>query len=269
MLSVEMLISITIVVIILILLTIIVCRMCFRKPERPASTYIGHRSVTSGKHILDNTDVGRPSLSDSVCVPSPSPKCTPEEALFMNPFDDKDILRKKVASNLIAKTNRSSEPTPTATRVLSHFLAQHEDHIHAGVVVCNTNPDLEKCETNITVFDKTLSPNTVKRITALYEAHELTQQMSPCKKTKPTFINIPTDSECDLLRQIQNSCLNRKLSVTQRMSENSGLKLPFDASSAETTKGGSGYTIYGDTSVFQFLDTIPNEVMTIKKKDGK
>lgn len=281
MMSLAMLISITVVVIILVLLTIIVCRMCFRKPERPASKYMAHRSAASGEHILNNTDVGRPSLSDSVCAHSITPKRTPEEALFANPFDDNDIIRKKVANNLIAKADRLSEPTPTRTRVLSRFLAQHDDHIHAGVVVCKTTPDQNECQTNITVFDKALSPNTVKRITALYEEHELAQKNSTCKKTKPTFINIPTDSEFDLLRRIQTSCLNRKLSITQRMSENSGLKLPSDESlaqgcqhlqcaSTENTKE-SGYTIYGDASVFQFIDTIPNEILTkeiIKKMEA-
>lgn len=251
--------------------------MCFRKPKRPASKYIANRSAASGEHILNSTEVGRPSLSDSVCAQIVTPKCSPEEALFSNPFDDKDIIRKKVANNLIAKTDRLSEPTPT-TRVLSRFLAQHDNHIHTGVVVCNTSPDQNQSETNITVFDKALSPSTVKQITALYEEHEISQNKS-CKKVKPTFINILTDSEFDLLRQIQTQGLNRKLSVTQRMSENSGLR-KFDSStqccqhlhctSTENTKE-SGYTIYGDTSVFQFIDAIPNEILTkdlIKEMEG-
>lgn len=263
----AMQISITIVVIILLLLTFMVCRMCFRKPKRPVSKYISHRSAASGEHILDSTD-NRPNLSETplthtVTIDS---KMT-TEPLLPNDFDSA-IIRKKVANNLIPKSDRLSEPLPT-TRVLSRFLAQHEDHLHAGVVICNTSPNQNKSETNITVFDKPLSVNTVKRITELFEKHEATQSKKG-KMSRPTFINIPTDSECDLLQSIRTGGLNRKLSLTQRMSENSGLKLPLESSchqhlhcicTKEKAKE-SAFTIYGDASVFQFVDTIPNELLT-------
>lgn len=264
--NLAMQLSILVVVMILVILTIIVCRMCFQKAKRPTSRYIGNRSAASGEHMLNNTDVGRASLSVNTRALI-TPKCLLDKAPLSNAFDDKDIIRKKC---LITKTNRLSEPTPT--RVSSRFLAKPDDYGHTTVVVCKTTPD-----TNITVFDRALSPCTVQRINALFEEHEISHHES-CKKTKPTFINIPTDSEFDLLRKIQTSCLNRKLSVTQRMSENSGLKLPFDSSaqcsehlhgiSTENTKE-SGYTIYGDTSVFQFIDANKNLTKDlIQKREG-
>lgn len=259
-------ILILILIFIIIVLLIVVCVFCFKSKKRSDKKKAKKKvesSRNSNDFILDKSN----EINNSTPPTTPrSPACSVNQTTLYSCPRDWEYIR-KYRPSIISNDNRNSEPTPN---LLSPFLKQQDEHVlHASVVVCSKGSDTKvPC---ITVFDKQLDNNDVTNLSNVFAKNEFCIKKDSLLLSP--IINMPSQSENELLRSLQTQGFNRKLSLTQRTSENSGLRFPIEQclspfscrSQLMDESIASGKTIYSNEAIFDFAD----KVESIMKKDDR